>query len=157
MRKPVLGICYGLQNLNVQRSGNLLQHIDSKVNHAAGRDVQVAHTVEVEPGSRLAEIVSWGTARAESGNARIAGGRLIIPANSSHHQSADQVGRGLKVVARCPEDGIIEALEGISADHFVLAVQWHPERSFEDDGYSRAIFQALIKAANPSQMAGAHE
>jgi len=64
MRKPVLGICYGLQILNVYRSGTLLQHIKSKVNHEAGREVPVAHEVEVEPGSKLAEILSaesaWG-------------------------------------------------------------------------------------------------
>jgi putative glutamine amidotransferase len=56
------------------------------------------------------------------------------------------VGDGLRVVARCPEDGIIEALEGTSSDHFVLAVQWHPERS-SDDAASGAIFRALIEAA----------
>jgi putative glutamine amidotransferase len=67
--------------------------------------------------------------------------------NSSHHQSADLVGDGLKIVARCPEDGVIEALEGTSSDHFVVAVQWHPERSVDDDEHSRAIFRALVEAA----------
>ncbi len=75
------------------------------------------------------------------------GAGLVIPVNSSHHQSAEVVGHGLRVVARCPDDGIIEALEGTSPDHFVLAVQWHPERSVEDDEPSRAIFRALIEAA----------
>ena len=56
-------------------------------------------------------------------------------------------GRDFAIVARCPADGIIEALEGIAPDHFVIAVQWHPERSVEDDGASRAIFDALITAA----------
>jgi putative glutamine amidotransferase len=50
-------------------------------------------------------------------------------------------------VARCPQDGIIEAIESTSPEHFVLAVQWHPERSVEDDKRSRAIFQALVEAA----------
>jgi putative glutamine amidotransferase len=131
MRKPVLGVCYGLQILNVYRSGNLVQHIESPVNHEAGRQVPVAHSVTIEPGSALAEIIG-----AES-----------IPANSSHHQAAGSViGDGLRVVARSPEDNIIEALEGTSPDHFVLAVQWHPERSFDDDPHSRAIFEALVKA-----------
>jgi putative glutamine amidotransferase len=134
MRKPILGICYGLQILNVQRSGTLIQHIESPVNHEAGRKVPKAHAVEVDAGSRLAGIV-----KAMPG--------VQIPVNSSHHQAADVVGDGLRVVARCPQDGIIEALEGTSPDHFVLAVQWHPERSVEDDEPSRAIFKALVDAA----------
>jgi putative glutamine amidotransferase len=134
MRKPILGICYGLQILNVQRSGTLIQHIESPINHEAGRKVPKAHMVEVDAGSRLAGIV-----KATPG--------LEIPVNSSHHQAADVVGDGLRVVARCPQDGIIEALEGTSPDHFVLAVQWHPERSLENDEPSRAIFQALVDAA----------
>jgi putative glutamine amidotransferase len=77
---------------------------------------------------------------------------LIIPANSSHHQSADVVGDGLKITARCPEDGIIEAIEGTSPDHFVVAVQWHPERSFEDDERSRRIFRALVEAAQEKHL-----
>ena len=81
------------------------------------------------------------------GGASAPGGRLIIPANSSHHQSADVIGDGLKVTAHCPEDGIIEAIEGTSPDHFVVAVQWHPERSFDDDERSRRIFRALVEAA----------
>jgi putative glutamine amidotransferase len=135
MRKPVLGICYGLQILNVYRSGTLVQHIESKINHEAGRTVPVAHAVEVAPDSLLAEIVKPEP------------NELSIPANSSHHQSADVVGDGLRVVGRCPDDGIIEALEGTSPDHFVLAVQWHPERSFDADENSRAIFGALVKAS----------
>ena len=70
-----------------------------------------------------------------------------VPVNSSHHQSANAVGEGLRVVARCAEDGVVEGLEGIEPDHFVLAVQWHPERSVDEDAPSRAIFNALVKAA----------
>jgi putative glutamine amidotransferase len=134
MHKPILGICYGLQILNVYRSGTLIQHIESKINHEAGRTVPIAHEVEVAPGSLLAKIVTPSDTHK-------------IPANSSHHQSADAIGDGLKVVARCPDDGIIEAVEGTTPDHFVLAVQWHPERSVDDDENSRAIFKALVEAA----------
>ena len=151
-RKPVLGICYGLQSLNVYRTGSLIQHIPDflpeetrhRVNHEAGKNVPVAHSVAIEPESKLAKIVT-----AEVGSRNAEGpSRLIVPVNSSHHQSAEAVGSGLRVVARCPDDGIIEALEGTAPDHFVLAVQWHPERSVDDDQASRAIFAALIAAAH---------
>jgi putative glutamine amidotransferase len=135
LRKPVLGICYGLQSLNVYRSGSLVQHIESAINHSAGRAVAKAHTVEIAPESRLAEIV----------------GAKRVAVNSSHHQSADAAGDGLRVVARCGEDGIIEALEGTAPGHFVLAVQWHPERSVNDGPEmaepARAIFRAFVEAA----------
>src|SRR5712671_3369322 len=145
MRKPVLGICYGLQILNVYRTGSLIQHIPdflpeetrTRVNHEAGRTVAVAHTVEIDPDSKLAKIVA-------AGNGSAAHGKLVVPVNSSHHQSAAAIGEGLRVVARCPDDGIIEALEGTAPDHFVVAVQWHPERSVDDDASSQAIFRALI-------------
>jgi putative glutamine amidotransferase len=140
MRKPILGICYGLQILNVYRTGTLIQHIESSISHEAGRKVAVAHTVEVEPGSRLARVVA---STVETSDGR----KFVIPVNSSHHQAADKAGDGLRVVARSPRDGVIEAIEGTSPDHFVLAVQWHPERSVDEDEPSRAIFRALVKAA----------
>ena len=136
LHKPVLGICYGLQSLNVYRSGSLVQHIESPINHSAGRAVAKAHTVKIEPESRLSEIVGAGQ---------------TVAVNSSHHQSADAVGHGLRVVARSGEDGIIEALEGTALEHFVLAVQWHPERSVNDPPEvaesAKAIFRAFVEAA----------
>jgi len=148
MRKPVLGICYGLQSLNVYRSGTLVQNIESAINHRAGREVAKAHTVKIEPESRLAEIV---------------GASKTLAVNSSHHQSADAVGDGLRVVAHCAEDGIIEALEGTAPGHFVLAVQWHPERSVNDEPEvaesAHAIFRAFIEAASAkhAELAGKFE
>lgn len=147
--KPVLGICYGLQSLNVYRGGSLVQHIPdflteatrTKVNHDAGKNVVVAHAVEIESGSLLGSIVE-GANKSAQGKSPI-----IVPVNSSHHQSADAIGDGLSIASHCPDDGIIEALEGTGADQFVLAVQWHPERSVDDDEPSRAIFRALIEAA----------
>jgi len=140
MRKPVLGICYGLQALNVYRTGTLIQHLESPVNHAAGRNVAVAHTIEVERGSKLEHIVASG-AKGQAGPA------VVLAVNSSHHQAAEVVGDGLRVVARSPQDGVVEAIEGTAPDHFVLAVQWHPERSVDEDEPSRAIFRALVEAA----------
>jgi putative glutamine amidotransferase len=152
LRKPVLGICYGLQSLNVYRAGSLVQHIPdflpeetrAKVNHEAGRKIAVAHAVEIEAGSKLAEIVTKDVRSPRSEVQH----PLVVPVNSSHHQSAEAIGEGLRVVARCPDDGIIEALEGTTPDHFVLAVQWHPERSVKEDAASRAIFRALIEATS---------
>jgi putative glutamine amidotransferase len=190
LRKPVLGVCYGLQSLNVHCAGSLIQHIPdflpeetrAKVNHEAGKNVPVAHAVEIDRDSKLAAILcgdsrprlpalseAEGSSRTQLGEpfsradadakkaaALAAGGKLVIPVNSSHHQSADAIGDGLRIVARCTDDGIIEALEGTAPDHFVLAVQWHPERSVEQDAPSRAIFHAFIEAAaqRKEQLAG---
>ena len=150
--KPVLAICYGLQTLNVYRSGSLVQHIESEINHSVGRTVPKAHMVAIAPESRLGQIVG---AKAKKDGA--------FAVNSSHHQSADTVGDGLRVVARSPEDGIIEALEGTAPDHFVLAVQWHPERSVNDAPElaesAHAIFRAFIEAARVkrAELAGVFE
>jgi putative glutamine amidotransferase len=146
MRKPVLGICYGLQALNVWRSGTLIQHIEpSAVAHDAGRKVDVAHSVALEPDSKLADIVGAGKSRG------------VLAVNSSHHQAAEVVGDGLRVVARSTEDKIIEAVEGTNPDHFVLAVQWHPERNFDNDRASQLIFKRLVdeaRAYHPRPVSG---
>jgi putative glutamine amidotransferase len=149
LRKPILGICYGLQSLNVFRAGSLIQHIPdflpeelrTRVDHEAGKKVAVAHRVEIDRDSKLADVLG-------------AGEKLVLPVNSSHHQSADKIGEGLRISARCAEDSIIEAVEGIAPDHFVLAVQWHPERSVSEDEASRAIFRALIQAAETREKTG---
>jgi putative glutamine amidotransferase len=150
MHKPVLGICYGLQSLNVYRAGSLVQDIESATNHSPGRSVAKAHTVTIEPQTRLAEIVG-----------ACSGTQKTVAVNSSHHQSADSVGDGLRVVARCAEDGIIEALEGTAPGHFVLAVQWHPERSVKDEpavaASACAIFRAFIEAARAKHADSAKE
>ena len=178
LRKPVLGICYGLQSLNVYHAGSLIQHIPdflpedlrSRVNHEAGKKIAVAHAVEIQDDSRLAQVLCGDSHLRLSMGAKLGGvdgrgfsrmagksdgtvgsyseSKFTLPVNSSHHQSADKIGEGLRISARCPDDGIIEALEGTAPDHFVLAVQWHPERSIDTDEPSRAIFRALIDAAS---------
>ena len=77
--------------------------------------------------------------------------------NSSHHQAIGQLGDNLIVTAVSPEDGVIEALELDSADHFVLGVQWHPERTYTASSLSRAIFAAFVKAASAWKPKGVHE
>src|SRR5581483_9039765 len=125
MRKPILGVCYGMQSLNVWRTGTLVQHLESQVNHEAGRAVLRAHRVSVDPESQLSQILR--TAASEP-----------VWVNSSHHQAAELVGDGLRPVAWA-EDGVIEAVEGTSPDHFVVAVQWHPERMLDEDQNARAL------------------
>ena len=131
LRKPIFGICYGLQSLNVWRTGTLVQHIESAVTHSGRRGDEFAHQVIIEPDSRFARQIG------ASGNAQ-------FPVNSTHHQAAETPGDGLRVVARCPEDQVIEALEGTLPGHDVLAVQWHPERSLERDSISRTLFEWLM-------------
>lgn len=128
--KPLFGICYGLQSWNVWRGGTLIQDLQTSVNHKPGREIVDAHRVSLEPESLLTQIA----------------GATDFTVNSSHHQAVDQSGDGLRVTARSVEDGVIEAVEG-SGEQFVLAVQWHPERSFEGDPVSRKLFSAFVEAA----------
>jgi putative glutamine amidotransferase len=140
MRKPILTICYGTQSLNVWRNGTLVQHIESPVQHerteGAPRTEVIQHTVEVEPGSGLAQLSKVALSDEN-----------IITVNSSHHQAIATPGDALRVVARSPQDSIIEAVEGTADGHWVLGVQWHPERTFEKNEVSRHIFGKLVAEA----------
>lgn len=133
LRKPVLAICHGLQTLNVWRNGTLVQDLKTAVNHRPGRDVVEAHPVRIAAGSRLAGLVAEGE---------------VPHVNSSHHQAVREAGDKLRVVAVSPEDGVVEAVELDAADHFVLGVQWHPERTYAESAFSRAIFAQFMKAAH---------
>ncbi len=137
LHKPILGICYGAQALNVWLNGTLIQDLNAvlktPVNHRPGRTVVDAHSVKVAPGSRLAKLLPPGGEPPQ--------------VNSSHHQAAARVGDNLLVTAISPEDGVIEAVELDSPEHFVLAVQWHPERTYTLSPLSRAIFAAFVQAA----------
>ncbi|MDE1175854.1 MAG: gamma-glutamyl-gamma-aminobutyrate hydrolase family protein [Edaphobacter sp.] len=151
--KPLLGICFGTQSLNVWRGGTLVQHLaPMPVNHPAGKTVAVAHNALVAPQSTLGEIVADAKAADGAPEAVEADAFLSLPINSSHHQAIGIPGDGLRVVARCPQDGVIEAVEGGQdphrpESHFVLGVQWHPERSRGISAASRAIFTRLVQEA----------
>lgn len=145
--KPILALCFGHQILNVWRGGTLVQDLTiMPVNHAASGSVAVAHTAVVVPESRL------GAALLGSGAAgKTEDGSLRIDINSSHHQAVGIPGDGLKVTARCPQDGVVEAVEGgqsaVDAEaHFVVGLQWHPERSYATSAASRAIFDSFVAA-----------
>jgi putative glutamine amidotransferase len=150
MGKPILAICFGTQMLNVWRGGTLVQDLMClPVNHKAGRAVAVAHWAAVAPESVFGRLIAGDEAPERDGFLR-------LPVNSSHHQAIAVPGDGLRVVARSAEDGVIEAVEGgrISeggsdrgGEHFILGVQWHPERSFETSAASRALFGRFVAEA----------
>ena len=134
LRKPILAICHGTQNLNVWRNGSLVQDLKTTVNHQPGREVVEAHAVRIAEGSKLAQILSADTDE-------------VIQVNSSHHQSIQRPGDNLRVTAVSSGDRVIEAVELDAPDHFVVGVQWHPERTYAQKNSSRAIFSAFVQAA----------
>lgn len=138
MGKPIFAICYGLQSLNVWRTGTLEQHLTTGVDHDPGRTIVRAHEVEIDAESKLAAILRAAGTIPEGEAPRIA-------VNSSHHQAAGILGDGLRLAAWSPDDGVKEAIEGSAPDHFVLCVQWHPESNV--DSASRALFSAFVRAA----------
>ncbi len=132
--KPILAICAGAQTLNVWRNGSLIQDLKTPVNHRPGREVVEAHPVRIVEGSRLARLVP----KREPAEPQV---------NSSHHQAICTLGDNLLVTALSSEDGVIEAVELDSDEQFVLAVQWHPERTYNQSEFSRAIFEAFVEEA----------
>jgi putative glutamine amidotransferase len=128
---PVLGICFGMQSLNVFLGGSLVQDVPGTVPNAVEHNQEARHDVRIAPGTSIA---TW------------ANGAAAANVNSWHHQAVERPGEGLRVAAVAP-DGVIEAVEGQNPDHFVVAVQWHPERIWKDEPLSARLFQELVKAA----------
>jgi putative glutamine amidotransferase len=133
---PTLGICRGQQLLNVACGGKLIQHIE---HHRQGepRD-RLTHALEVDPASRLADIL---------------GARLEV--NTHHHQAIrpDALGHGLRPVAWSP-DGIVEAVES-DTHPWLLAVQFHPEDLVAFHAPSQRLFEAFVQACLQRQFAAA--
>ena len=131
---PVLGICRGMQLLNVFHGGTLIQHLPTSIVHRQkpknaehGRH-PAAHGIQVKAGTRLAEIIGAGEHEV----------------NSRHHQGVDRVADGLLVSATA-EDGVVEALE-LPGACFVVAVQWHPEDRALISAADRRLFEAFAEA-----------
>jgi putative glutamine amidotransferase len=143
LHKPLFGVCYGVQALNVWRGGTLIQHLPlvTRIDHDPEPIALSVHSVRLSQGSKLAAIIG-----SDDDLVSITEPEATI-VNSSHHQAIGVPGDGLEVTARCTEDEGIEAVEGSSPDHFVVGVQWHPERTFDVSAASRHLFRAFIEAA----------
>jgi putative glutamine amidotransferase len=131
---PLLGVCGGMQLLNVVRGGTLWQDLVAELGVAsheqpAPKD-RPTHAVQVEPGSLLARLV----------------GPAPLPANTTHHQAVRDPGRGVVISGRAA-DGVIEAIE-LPDLPFVLGVQWHPEGSARSEPRHEAIYRGLVEAAS---------
>lgn len=125
--KPVFGICRGLQVLNVHFGGTLLQDIalqqpGARCHVDRGVYDQLHHEVQIEPGSALQRLYPQ---------------QSRIRVNSIHHQGIAELAPGFDIEARCPEDGLIEAIRRRQGS-WVAAVQWHPE--FHHHGYAGGLF-----------------
>ena len=129
---PTLGICLGMQMMNVAAGGTLVQDINSEIAtdivHESDPSARHRHDVNVEPGTKLAKVLP----------------SRKLNVNSSHHQAVKNVGGGLSVTAKAP-DGVIEGLE--DPNHpFYVGVQWHPE-DMPGESSAAAIFGAFVEAA----------
>ena len=132
---PTLGICRGLQEMNVAFGGSLHQRVldlPARLDHSSPKHPDFS----VRVGNRH-EVSLTGEIRAIAGEDRI-----IV--NSLHHQAIDRLGDGLIIEGLAP-DGTIEAIR-VDAPGFALGVQWHPEYDFETNPISRAIFRAFGRA-----------
>jgi putative glutamine amidotransferase len=129
---PTLGICLGMQVMNVAAGGTLVQDIDSQhdteIRHASEPENRGRHDVIIEQGTQLASVVP----------------AVELNVNSSHHQAVRTVGEGLRVTAHAP-DGIIEGVED-PRHPFYLGVQWHPEDMGGEESAS-TLFAAFLEAA----------
>jgi putative glutamine amidotransferase len=136
-RLPVLGVCGGMQLLNVVRGGTLYQDLRAEAGIAGHeqpppKDVP-SHDVAVQPGSQLAALVGLDPLRV----------------NSTHHQAVRDPGAGVLVSARAP-DGVVEAIE-LPDLGFALGVQWHPEAMLAHEPRHAAIYRGLVAAARDSR------
>jgi len=130
---PVMGICRGIQTINVAAGGSLWQDMaaqlpDAHPTYPGYPYNRLAHSVQLAQGSRLAEILDTRE----------------LKVNSLHHQAIKEVGKGLHVTAWSP-DGVIEGIES-NGETWVVGVQWHPERLLDDDPRMKQLFETFVAA-----------
>jgi len=135
LKKSVLGICFGMQVLNVARGGTLVQDIETEiencVKHEQGKPLaRNSHTIDFEKESLISRLITT---------------KDDVRVNSHHHQAIGKVGKNLKSTAWA-KDGVIECIEDTRSDRFVIGVQWHPELSWRTDSLSKNIFESFISA-----------
>jgi putative glutamine amidotransferase len=135
--KPLLGICRGIQVMNVALGGSLYQDVPSQFSDAVAHRQQKREITPDEPGHTVA-------AAAGSALERIYGSNLVL-VNSFHHQAVKDVAPGM-VATGWSEDGLIEAIE-YPGSSFAIGVQWHPELMFKKSREHLAPFAALVKAS----------
>ena len=130
-KMPILGICGGMQLLNVAGGGSLYQDLPKQLPRVLKHDHggKPSHPVEIKKGTLLSRVV----------------GKVRLYVNSSHHQGVKKVAPGY-VINAMAEDGVIEGIEATGFP-FVVGVQWHPEYLHEND-QSRNIFKAFLKTAS---------
>lgn len=137
---PILGICRGIQTINVAAGGTLFQDISSfiptEIEHSNAwnlaldpKTFQYHHPIEIDPSSRLFGII----------------GEKSVMVNSYHHQSVKDVAPGFKVIARAP-DGIVEGMESLNHS-FVLGIQSHIELLWDKDPRWLSLYQTFVKAS----------
>ncbi|HXP28951.1 MAG TPA: gamma-glutamyl-gamma-aminobutyrate hydrolase family protein [Solirubrobacteraceae bacterium] len=135
---PLLGICRGMQLINVALGGTLNQHLPEHLGHEEHRRVigtfdGSEHDVEVIDGTLAMDVIGAG----------------VHGTKSHHHQGVEQLGESLRVGARSPSDGLVEAIE-LPDRSFVLGVQWHPEAD-----PTSPVIDALVQAARAHALARA--
>ena len=131
---PILAICYGIQSLNVFLGGSLVQDISTAMNTPVRHQDCPGHEIAISPGSILE---------------KIAGG-LKVTVNSTHHQAINRPGYGLEVIAHAGDD-IVESVSNTKDGYWILGVQWHPEKSYSCDAFSRKIFDHFLARCRGAQ------
>jgi putative glutamine amidotransferase len=137
---PVLGICRGLQAINVFSGGTLIQHVDGHDGASHGSGSATSHPVRIRPGTRLARILGGADP-----------GAVVLSVNSYHHQAVRpaDLARGLIAAGSAPHPGgdLVEAVESADQDRFLVGVQCHPERTESTPEQFERLFEAFVDAA----------